>query len=63
MEQDMLAYQGRHLSRVEEAGHAAKEVEGDLLVMVALHAVREVLQPTTLMSKLRRASYALYAWH
>ncbi len=37
------AHQGRHLSRVEEARDAAEEVQGDLLVMMALHAVCEIL--------------------
>ena len=40
----MMAYQGRHLPRVEEAGHTAEEIEDDPFVMVALHAVRQILQ-------------------
>ena len=38
------AYQSRHFPRVEEPRDAAEEVEGDLPVMVALHAVCEILQ-------------------
>ncbi len=39
------SYQSRHLPSVEEAGHTAEKIEGDLLVMVAPYTVRKVLQP------------------
>ena len=47
----MTAYQGGHLPRIEEAGHTAQEVKGDLLVMVALHAVCQILHHHSVASQ------------
>ena len=47
----MTAYQGGHLPRIEEAGHIAQEVKGDLLVMVALHAVCQILHHHSVASQ------------
>ena len=47
----MTAYQGGHLPRIEEAGHIAQEIKGDLLVMVALHAVCQILHHHSVASQ------------